>query len=170
MIFQTCAYPIKLPLLVLSPAASALTTTKAARLLSPCFHSMQSMPRFCIRSTKSLMSARYGTTTTVIPALSMPAGTLNSKLLPPPVGSTTTSGVCPSTTACSACSCSADRTRRPADRALAASPCELPFLSCLSASVRLVCPDCCCRCRRRYGCCRRRYGCCRHCAYVSSPF
>ena len=35
------AYPIKLPLLVVSPATSALTTTTAARLLSLCFYSMQ---------------------------------------------------------------------------------------------------------------------------------
>ncbi|KAF2179189.1 hypothetical protein K469DRAFT_597081 [Zopfia rhizophila CBS 207.26] len=54
---------------------------------------MQSIPLSLTRLTKSLMRARYGTTTTVAPALSKQAGTMNSKLFPPPVGSTTTSGV-----------------------------------------------------------------------------
>lgn len=96
-------------MLVISPAASALTTTTAARLLSPRLHSMQSMPRRWTRLTRSWISARNGTTTTVTPASSMQAGAVNSKLLPPPVGRTTTSGVCLSITARSALSCSTDR-------------------------------------------------------------
>ncbi|KAL2350206.1 hypothetical protein BJ546DRAFT_805514, partial [Cryomyces antarcticus] len=43
----------------------------------------------------SSTSARNGATTIVTPGSSKHAGTMNSKLLPPPVGNTTTSGVCP---------------------------------------------------------------------------
>jgi hypothetical protein len=72
--------------------------------------SMLSMPAFFALSTKSLMSARNGTTTVVTPVPSRHAGAVKSRLFPPPVGITTTSGRRqPSTIVSSASFCVSER-------------------------------------------------------------
>jgi hypothetical protein len=55
-----------------------------------------------------LTRARKGTTTIVTPGLSIQAGTVKTRVLPPPVGSTTTSGVVSASTARIALSCAED--------------------------------------------------------------
>jgi hypothetical protein len=70
---------------------------------------MHSIPLLRIQLTRSVISARYGTMTTVIPPSSINPGTINSKLFPPPVGSTITSGVYLSSIAYTASSCLTDR-------------------------------------------------------------
>jgi hypothetical protein len=70
---------------------------------------MHSIPLLQIRLIRSVISARYGTMTTVILPSSINPGTINSKLFPLPIGSTITSGIYLSSTACTASSCLIDR-------------------------------------------------------------
>jgi hypothetical protein len=70
---------------------------------------MYSIPLLRIRLIRLVISARYGTTTTVILPSSINPGTINSKLFPLPVRSTITSGVCLSSIVCTASSCLIDR-------------------------------------------------------------
>jgi hypothetical protein len=90
-------------------AILVLTTTTDAGFVSLCFYLIYSIPLLRIRLIRSVISARCSTITTVILPSSINPGTINSKLFPLPVGSTTTSGVYLSSIACTASSCSIDR-------------------------------------------------------------
>jgi hypothetical protein len=74
-------------------ATSVLTTTTDAGFVSLYFYLMHSIPLLRIRLIRLVISARYGTTTIVILPSSINPSTINSKLFPLPVRSTTTSGV-----------------------------------------------------------------------------
>jgi hypothetical protein len=70
---------------------------------------MYLIPLLRIRLIRLVISARYGTTTTVILPSSINPGTINSKLFPLPIRSTITSSVCLSSIVYTASSCSIDR-------------------------------------------------------------
>src|SRR5215469_9334222 len=72
-------------------------------------HSLQLILALLHRPRTSWMSARKGTTRTVVLARGRVVGSMKNMLFPPPVGSTTMSGLYPRTTAMRACACCGDR-------------------------------------------------------------
>ena len=90
-------------------AMFALTTTTLAGLRSPQCHSMASIPSLQNRSTILLTNARNGATKMWTPLGSNVAGSVASKVFPPPVGTTTISGVSHLKTADTAWRCSSER-------------------------------------------------------------
>lgn len=112
----------------LTADSGVTSTTDAHSAGFSLLHSAHSIPASLQRRTMSCRSDISGTTTTVTP-FEQRAGSINNRLLPPPVPITTTIGLCWRMIACSAASCTPLK--------LAVGPTML--FSCALTSILAIC-------------------------------